>query len=161
MSAFAAVLSRTGDRWRAEEIALHDCESVADIADLARDFDGELRLVLIEQDDEYAAIIRIDEEEDDPRAFLSDGHAADAYPLAAIVAEDLAEIGEDELSDDEDAPPAHDSAPFGDAEIADDLGTSPADLLAMCAHEGTLPMDVLVAVCEKAGCGDAFDDLRA
>jgi putative tRNA adenosine deaminase-associated protein len=161
MSAFAAVLSRTGDRWRAEEIALDDCESVADIADLARDFDGELRLVLIEQDDEYAAIVRIDEEEDEPRAFLSDGHAADAYPLAAIVAEDLAEIGEDELSDDEDAPPAHDSAPFGDAEIADDLGTSPADLLAMCAHEGTLPMDVLVAVCEKAGCGDAFDDLRA
>jgi putative tRNA adenosine deaminase-associated protein len=161
MSAFAAVLSRTGDRWRAEEIALDDCESVSDIADLARDFDGELRLVLIEQDDEYAAIVRIDEEEDEPRAFLSDGHAADAYPLAAIVAEDLAEIGEDELSDDEDAPPAHDSAPFGDAEIADDLGTSPADLLAMCAHEGTLPMDVLVAVCEKAGCGDAFDDLRA
>jgi putative tRNA adenosine deaminase-associated protein len=161
MSAFAAVLSRTGDRWRAEEIALDDCESVSDIADLARDFDGELRLVLIEQDDEYAAIVRIDEEEDEPRAFLSDGHAADAYPLAAIVAEDLAEIGEDELSDDEDAPPAHDSAPFGDAEIADDLGTSPADLLAMCAHEGTLPMDVLVAVCEKAGCGEAFDDLRA
>jgi len=27
--------------------------------------------------------------------------------------------------------------------------------------EGTLPMDVLVAVCEKAGCGDEFDDLRA
>ncbi len=161
MSAFAAVLSRAGDRWRAEEIALDDCESVADIADLARDFDGELRLVVIEQDDEYAAIIRVDEDDDEPRAFLSDGHAADAYPLAAIVAEDLVEIGEDELIDDEDAPPAHDSAPFGDAEIADDLGTSPADLLAMCAHEGTLPMDVLVAVCEKAGCGDAFDDLRA
>ena len=64
-------------------------------------------------------------------------------------------------SDDEDAPPAHDSAPFGDAEIVEDLGTSAADLLAMCAHEGTLPMDVLVAVCEKAGCGEIFDDLRA
>ena len=120
-----------------------------------------MRLVLIEQDDEYAAIVRVDDEEDEPRAFLSDGHAADAYPLAALVAEDLVEIGEDELSDDEDAPPAHDSAPFGDAEIVEDLGTSAADLLAMCAHEGTLPMDVLVAVCEKAGCGEAFDDLRA
>jgi putative tRNA adenosine deaminase-associated protein len=161
MSAFAAVLARTGDRWRAEEISLTDCESVDDIADLARDVPGELRLVLIEQDDEYAAIVRIDDEDDEPRAFLSDGHAADAYPLAAVVAEDLAEIGEDELSDDEDAPPAHDSAPFGDAEIVDDLGTSPGDLLAMCAHEGTLPMDVLVALCEKAGCGELFDDLRA
>jgi putative tRNA adenosine deaminase-associated protein len=161
MSAFAAVLARRGDRWRAEEISVTDCESVDDIADLARDVSGDLRLVLIEQDDEYAAIVRIDDEDDEPRAFLSDGHAADAYPIAAVVAEDLVEIGEDELSDDEDAPPAHDSAPFGDAEIVDDLGTSPTDLLAMCAHEGTLPMDVLVAVCEKAGCGEAFDELRA
>ena len=45
--------------------------------------------------------------------------------------------------------------------IVEDLGTSAADLLEMCAHEGTLPIDVLVAVCEKAGCGDTFDDLRA
>jgi putative tRNA adenosine deaminase-associated protein len=161
VSAFAAVLARRGDRWRAEEVSLIDCESIEDIADVARDVSGELRLVLIEQDDEYAAIVRIDDEDDEPRAFLSDGHAADAYPLAAVLAEDLVEIGEDELSDDEDAPPAHDSAPFGDAEIVDDLGTSPTDLLSMCATEGTLPMDVLVAICEKAGCGEAFDDLRA
>lgn len=161
MSAFAAVLARNGDRWRAAETDVDGCESVEDIADLARDVTGDVRLVLIEQDDEYAAIVRVDDDDDDPRAFLSDGHAADNYPLAAAIAEDLVEIGEDELSEDEDAPPAHDSAPFGDAEIVEDLGTPPSDLLAMCAHEGTLPMDVLVAICEKAGCGDAFDDLRA
>lgn len=161
MSAFAAVLARAGDRWRVEEVTLDGCETVTDIADVARDFPGQLRLVVIEQDDEYAAIVRIDDDDDEPRAFLSDGHAADAYPLAAAVADDLVEIGEDELSDDEDAPPARDSAPFGDAEIVDDLGTSPLNLLAMCAHEGTLPMDVLVAVAEKAGCGEAFDGLRA
>ncbi|HEY7010252.1 MAG TPA: tRNA adenosine deaminase-associated protein [Jatrophihabitantaceae bacterium] len=161
MSAFAAVLSRTGERWEAEEIVLDDCESVFEIAEAARDVAGHVRLVMIEQDDEYAAIVRVDDDDDEPRAFLSDGHAADTYPLAAVVAEDLAEIGEDELSDDEDAPPAHDSVPFGDAEIVDDLGTSPSDLIAMCTHEGTLPIDVLVAVCEKAGCVDAFDNLRA
>ncbi|MGN6613240.1 MAG: tRNA adenosine deaminase-associated protein [Angustibacter sp.] len=161
MGPFAAVLARTDDRWLVSELDVTDCESVVDIADCARDFPGEVRIVLIEQDDEYAAIVRIDDEDDDPRAFLSDGHAADSYPLAAVIAEDLVEIGEDSLSDDEDAPPAHDSAPFGDAEIVEDLGTSAADLLAMCAHEGTLPIDVLVAICEKAGCGEAFDDLRA
>ena len=161
MSHFACVLARTGDRWRAVEVSLDECESLSDIADLAFDVDGELRLVVIEQDDEYAAIIRIDDQDDDPRAFLSDGHAADHYPIAAVIAEDLIEIGEDELDGDEDAPPAHDSAPFGDPDIVEDLGTSAADLLAMCAHEGTLPMDVLVAVCEKAGCGTVFDDLRA
>jgi putative tRNA adenosine deaminase-associated protein len=160
MTYFATVLARTGDKWSAVEVSLEDCESIVDLADVARDIDADLRLLLIEQDDEYAAIVRVDED-DEPRAFLSDGHAADFYPIAAYIAEDLVEIGEDELQEDEDAPPAHDSAPFGDAEIVEDLGTQASDLLAMCAHEGTLPIDVLVSVCEKAGCGEAFDDLRA
>jgi len=161
VSAFACLLARYGDRWRGEEIEIDSCESLLDIADLARDTAGEIRLVLIEEDDEYGAIVRADGEDEDPRAFLTDGHAADSYPMAAVVAEDLVEIGEDELSDDEDAPSAHDSAPFGDPEIVDDLGTSAFDLLTMCAHEGTLPIDVLVAVCEKAGCGEVFDRMRA
>jgi putative tRNA adenosine deaminase-associated protein len=161
MSAFACLLARTGTRWRGAEVEVDACESIADIADLARDMPGELRLVLIEEDDEYAAIVRADDTDEEPRAFLSDGHAADSYPLAAMLAEDLAEIGEDELSEDEDAPPAHDSAPFGDAEIVEDLGTSAFDLLTMCEQEGTLPIDVLVAVCDKAGCGEVFDQLRA
>jgi putative tRNA adenosine deaminase-associated protein len=159
MSYFAAVVSRTNDQWRAVEVSLEDCESLLDLGDVARDVPGQVRLLLIEQDDEYAAMVRVDDD-DEPRGFLSDGHAADAYPMAALLVEDLVEIGDDPLSDDEDAPPAHDSIPFGDAEIAEDLGTSAADLLAMCAHEGTLPIDVLVAVCEKAGCGPAFEDLR-
>ncbi|MGH8963537.1 MAG: tRNA adenosine deaminase-associated protein [Jatrophihabitantaceae bacterium] len=161
MSYFASVLARTGDRWRGVEVSLEDCESITDVADVALDVPGELRLVLIEQDDEYAVIIRVDGDDEDPRAFLSDGHAADNYPMAAIIAEELTEIGEDELSDDEDAPPAHDSAPFGEADIVEDLGTPAAELIDMCAHEGTLPMDVLVHVCEKAGAAETFDDLRA
>ena len=170
MTYFAAMLCRTGDRWVADEAQIDDCEALSDMGDLLRDCDGEVRLLVIEQDDEYAAIIRLDDDGEDPRAFLSDGHAADAYPIAAVVAEDLPGIGKDdedeeELDEDDplfgsEAPPAHDSAPFGDPDIVEDLGTSAADLLAMCAHPGTLPVDVLVAVCEKAGCGTAFEDLR-
>lgn len=170
MTSFATLLVRAAGRWRGEEVEVDDCESVADIADLAIDASGDVRLILIEHDDEYAAIIRVDDDVEDARAFLSDGHAADNYPLAAVIAEDLVEIGvgdvaegSDDDSDDADLepPPAHDSTPFGDADIVEDLGTSAAELLAMCAHEGTLPIDVLVAVCEKAGCADTFDDLRA
>jgi putative tRNA adenosine deaminase-associated protein len=166
MSYFAATLIRTGDRWRVDEAQVDDCESLADLGDLLRDHDGDVRMLVIEQDDEYAAIVRVDDDDaEDPRAFLSDGHAADAYPIAAIVAEELAEIGEEEDVDpddllDGDAPQAHDSAPFGDPDIVEDLGTSAGDLLAMCAHPGTLPVDLLVAVCEKAGCGPAFEELR-
>lgn len=163
MSYFAATLTRDRDVWHVDEADLDDCESLDDLADLLRDERGDIRLLVIEQDDEYAAVVRLDGADDEPRAFLSDGHAADRYPMAAIVAEDLAEIGGDELEDDplaDDTPPAHDSAPFGDAEIVADLGTSAGDLLGMCEHEGTLPIDLLVAICEKAGCGEAFEDLR-
>ncbi len=157
---FAAVLARTGDRWRGEEAALEDCESLEDLGDVLRDLDGEVRLLLIEQDDEYAAIVRLDDGDDDPRAFLSDGRAADRYPMASVVAEELAEIGGDDLADDEDAPPAHDAAPFGEADLIEDLGTPAIALLELCEHEGTLPVDLLLAVCEKAGCGEVFEDLR-
>ncbi|MCW2596081.1 MAG: hypothetical protein JWR06_184 [Jatrophihabitans sp.] len=167
MSYFAAVLTRSGDRWNGAEAVLDDCESLGDLGDVLRDVSGNVRLLLIEQDDEYAAIVRLDSSDDDPRAFLSDGHAADRYPMAAIVAEELVEIGGqegEELEDDEnllsDTPPVHDSAPFGDPDVAHDLGTSEADLVAMCEHEGTLPVDLLLAVCEKAGCGEVFEDLR-
>lgn len=166
MSYFAAVLTRTGDRWSAEDTEIDDCESLSDLGDVLRDREGDVRLLVIEQDDEYAAIVRLDDDADDPRAFLSDGHSADAYPIAAIVAEDLVEIGKDDDDDDAedlldgDAPPGHDAAPFGDPDLVEDLGTSAADLMAMCAHAGTLPVDLLVAVCEKAGCGPAFEDLR-
>ncbi len=161
MSYFAAVVARRNERWHAVEVSLDDCESLADIGDVARDVPGDVRLLLVEQDDEYAALVRVDDDDDEPRGFLSDGHAADAYPVAALLAEDLTEIGEDELSGDEDAPPAHESIPFGDPDIAEDLGTPAADLLSMCEHLGTLPIDVLVAVCEKAGCAQAFEDVRA
>jgi putative tRNA adenosine deaminase-associated protein len=163
MTYFAAVLTRTGDRWRADDVEIDDCESLSDFGDLLRDCRGDVRILVIEQDDEYAAIVRLDDDTDEPRAFLSDGHAADAYPIAAIVAEDLAEIGADEDDDDpldSDIPPTHGGAPCGDADVVEDLGTSATDLLAMCAHAGTLPVDLLVAVCEKAGCGAAFEDLR-
>jgi putative tRNA adenosine deaminase-associated protein len=162
MASFVAVLSCNHDRWRAKEISLAECESVTDIADVALDAQGPLRLVLIEEDDEYAAIVRVDDDEQ-PRAFLSDGHAAESYALAALIADELDQAYGDDPGDDilEDAPPARESAPLGDADIVEDLGTPAADLLGLCTTEGMLPIDVLVAVCDKAGCGSAFDDLRA
>jgi len=160
MSYFAAVLARSGSKWTGTEVSLADCESIDDLADIARDVDGDIRLLIIEQDDEYAVIARVDADEE-ARVFLTDGHAADGYPLAAIVADELVEIGEPELDDDPDAPPAHDSAPFGDPSVVEDLGTSAGELLALCAHEGTLPVDVILAVCDRAGCADAFEVVRA
>jgi putative tRNA adenosine deaminase-associated protein len=161
MSYFAAVLTRSGSKWSGSEVSLVDCENIDDIADVARDVEGDIRLLIIEQDDEYAVLARIDTDDDEPRFFLSDGHAADGYPMAALIADELIEIGEPELEDDPDAPPAHDSAPFGDPTVVEDLGTSAGELLALCGREGTLPVDLIIAVCDRAGCSDAFELVRA
>ena len=67
MSYFAAVLTRSGDRWRAEEVDLDECESLTDLGDLLRDTRGDVRVLVIEQDDEYAAIVRLETDVDDPR----------------------------------------------------------------------------------------------
>ena len=161
MSYFAAVLARTGSKWTGTEVSLADCESIEDIADVVRDVEGDIRLLIVEQDDEYAVLARVDADDDEARVFLSDGHAADGYPMAALVADELLEIGEPELDDDPDAPPAHDSAPFGDPSVVEDLGTSAGELLALCGREGTLPVDLILAVCDRAGCVDAFEYVRA
>ena len=162
MSYFAAVLARTGTAWSGTEVSLADCESIADIADVVRDVPGDIRLLIIEQDDEYAVLARVDEFDDEARVFLSDGHAADGYPMAALVADELEEIGESDPDDDDlDVPPVHDSAPFGDPSVVEDLGTSAGELLALCGHEGTLPVDLILAVCDRAGCADAFEYVRA
>ena len=171
MSYFAAMLTRTKDRWRGVEVDLDDCESVDDIADLVRDEPGDVRLLVVEQDDEYVALARVDATDDEVHVFLSDGHAADAYPLAALIAEELEEIADpagseesdeidDELASDVLAAAGHDSTPLGDASLVGDLGTSATELLGLCAHEGTLPIDVIVAVCEKAGCAEEFEAVR-
>jgi putative tRNA adenosine deaminase-associated protein len=169
MSYFAAVLTRTRDRWRGVEVDLDDCESIDDIVEVVRDEPGDVRLLVVEQDDEYVALARVDDRDDEPHVFLSDGHAADGYPLAALIAEELGEIADDDADDEIDDELAsdvlivagHDSAPFGDPSVVEDLGTSATDLLGLCRHEGTLPIDVIVAVCEKAGCVDEFEAIRA
>jgi putative tRNA adenosine deaminase-associated protein len=162
MSCFAVVLTRRGDHWLADDVSVVDCESLAEMGDVLGDYGGDVRLLLVEEDDEYAAIVRQDATDDGPRAFLSDGRAADSYPVAGVIAEDLEAVTphEPDEADEVDVPPVHDSEPLGDAMIVEDLGTPVSALLSMCAHEGTLPVDVLVAVCEKAGCVNQFEDVR-
>jgi putative tRNA adenosine deaminase-associated protein len=157
VSLFAfAILGKPG-RFRVTEVDLSACESVDDAVELLRDHADPVRVLAVEQDDEYAVLARLDsldETTDGPlRVFLSNGHAADDYPLAQLFADDLEEIGGDPLDGDEDAPTGvHDAAPFGDASLLQDLGMPPGELLELAVHEGTLPADLLDTVCERLGC---------
>jgi putative tRNA adenosine deaminase-associated protein len=168
VSYFAAALVGKGGHhrsWLIEQVDLDGCESVDDIADVLRDFDQPVRVLMVEQDDEYAVLARFDQAADEAdgrvKVFLSNGHAADEYPLAELFADGLEEIGGDPLADDEDAPPgAHDASPFGDASLLRDLGVPRKVLIELAVHEGTLPIDLLEAVCERLGCPDEFEAVR-
>jgi putative tRNA adenosine deaminase-associated protein len=168
MSLFAVALlgksPRDGD-WLVEEVELSDCESIDDIVEVLRDFDQPVRVLAVEQDDEYAVLARFDaaaDEADEPvQVFLSNGHAADDFPLAQLFADGLDEIGGDPLDGDEDAPAgAHDAAPFGDAKLLADLGVPPSMLIDLAVHEGTLPADLLDAVCDRLGCLAEIEAVR-
>ena len=151
MSLFAfAVVGKPG-AFDVAEVDLTDCESVDDVVDLLADFSAPVRLLGVEQDDEYAVLARL--ADDSLRVFLSNGHAADDYPVAQLFADGLEEIGGDPLDGDEDAPTwVHDAAPFGDPEVVADLGVPAAQLLELAVHEGTLPSDLFDIVCERLGC---------
>lgn len=180
MSYFAAALARTSGGWTAEEIDLDGVEDVDGVADMLREVeeDADTALLFLEEDDEYVVVLRVDRGGDDPRVFISNARAADHYPIVEMLAvaveaaSDAAEASSvsdaDEVDDEaddavteaDDTPPGRDSEPLGDAELLADLGTPGPALLALCAHEGTLPSDVITEVCERAGCVDELEALR-
>lgn len=158
MSYFAAGLAHTDATWHARELKLDDAETIDDIGDLLRavDEDANTWLLLVEEDDEYIAIMRLTPD-GEPRVFVSDGRATDTFPIATLLGDGAERIVPAD-EDDEDLGP--DAEPLGDPDLLADLGTSAGELMALCAHEGTLPLDVTTAVCEKAGCADQLEELR-
>jgi putative tRNA adenosine deaminase-associated protein len=165
VSYFAAALARTGQSWTGVEVDLDEVEDIEGLTDLMRDLTGEgpgPALLLLEEDDEYVAIVRVDGGSrglDEPRVFLSDRRAVQGSDVAAMLWEELEDDPEgDDDEDDEGTRPV--AEPVGDVELLADLGTPGAELVDLCAEEGLLPADVLTAVCERAGCADVIEELR-
>jgi putative tRNA adenosine deaminase-associated protein len=157
VSYFAAALTRTPQGWQGQELDLDGLDDLEAVTDALRDLDGEgTALLLLEQDDEWLGVVRVDGD-GDPRVFLSDRRAALASDVAAL----LWDVEEDEAPEDlEDESSRPVAEPVGDAALLADLGTPEAALLELCAEEGLLPADVLSAVGERAGFLDVLDGLR-
>jgi putative tRNA adenosine deaminase-associated protein len=87
---FAAVLTRSADRWEARDVDLDDIEDVAGLLHVMRetsedeDFEPESALLLLEQEDLWFAVIRTDVDED-PRVFVSDFTAAGRSAYAELL----------------------------------------------------------------------------
>ena len=150
MSYFTAVLAREGRLWTVHDL---DVDAEADLAELTVDLRAvaeadEPVLLLVEREDAWWAVVRVDGEED-PRVFISDIAGAAASTYAEVLA--LGDPDEEE-----------DTAPGtcgGDLDVLADLGTPPETLTEMCEDE-MLPMDALAAVAERAGFAEVLDALR-
>ncbi|MFD5797520.1 hypothetical protein ACFWIO_29145 [Streptomyces diastatochromogenes] len=175
---FAALLARTEDGWEASDTELDDVETLSDLADLAREAtpDEDTVFVLIEQEDAWFGLVRVDGEED-PRIFVSDAAAAarSAYGELLLTDEllgrepgsddgpdldsldlDGTEDGETEDEDDEEgsAVGAVPHGPVGDGRILDDLGVSEKELL------GLDPNEALAEIAEALGASDVLETVR-
>jgi putative tRNA adenosine deaminase-associated protein len=180
---FAALLARTEDGWEASDTELDDVETLDDLADLAREATAdadETVLVLLEQEDIWYSVIRIDGE-DDPRVFVSNAAAAgrSAYGEILLTPELLgrepeddsaldsltdldgtedgepdADTGADADSDaDPDAPPGTPAGPVGDSELLEDLGVSEKQLLALNG-------DAVNEIADLLGAADVLETVR-
>ncbi|SCK12498.1 hypothetical protein [Streptomyces sp. WMMB 322] len=179
---FAALLARTEDGWEASDTELDDVETLADLADLAREAatDDEPVLVCIEQEGAWFGVVRI-EGEDDPRVFVSNAAAAmrSSYgeillsdellgrepenpdALDQLVDLDGTEDGEPETKEtadgDESGPEAPEGAPIGplgDTGLLADLGLEDKALLSLA------PEDALSEIADALGCTDVLEAVR-
>lgn len=154
---FAVVLARTSRGWVARELDMSEIPDLDALADQMRDVgEGGTALFMLEEDDEYIAIVRVDGD-GDPRTFISDDRAVGTSALAEMVMQDVV-LPEPVEDDEEGMKPAPEAV--GDATIVADLGVSADTLLELCAEEGYLPSDIMTAICEKAGCIDVLDEAR-
>lgn len=160
MPHFAAVLAQSPDGWSGREIDMESVEDLDSLVEQLRDIaEGGTAIFFLEEDDEYLAIVRVDGD-GDPRTFISDDRAVGTSSLAAMLMEDVAPPEEAEAEEDDDEGTRPDAEVAGDTEIVSSLGISSKKLVDLCATEGMLPADIVTAICEKAGCADALDELR-
>jgi putative tRNA adenosine deaminase-associated protein len=170
---FAVVLTRDEDEWETNDIELDAVESLDDLADAMRDTadidsDGPV-LLLLEQEDLWFAVVRVDGE-DDPRVFVSDRSAIEHSAYAEMLLEaaeseedtlDVDDLDSDSASEDEDERDSGvDDGPVGDLEILVDLGTSAEVLRELCESKGVLPSEALTTLAERAGAAGALETVR-
>lgn len=150
MPYFSVAFARTDAGWVGTETDLADVAGVDDITDIMRETAvetaGDTVLLLVEEEDEWFAVVRVDDGED-PRVFLSDPRATLTSPLAHMLHEQIGDIDESPTDD-----------PVGDSELLADLGTGPPRLTEL--GERRLPGDALSVIAEQAGFAEEYDRLR-
>lgn len=180
---FAALLARTEDGWEASDMELDDVESLSDLIDLARSaaVDDDTVVALIEQEDAWFGVVRVDGEED-PRYFVSNAAGAARSSYGSMLTKEL--LGSDEEDDELDeldldgtedgeeepvasfADGADDAGepggsgaepvpagPLGDPALLDDLGVTNKQLM-------NLDGDALSEIADSLGATEVLEAVR-
>ncbi|MER5783892.1 hypothetical protein ABT104_19535 [Streptomyces mobaraensis] len=174
---FAALLARSDDGWEASDTDLDNVETLSDLVDLARETSiaDDTVLVLIEQEDAWFGIVRVDGE-DDPRIFLSDSLLAKRSSYGSMLVDEI--VGRDDSdaddldnldldgTEDGEPEPAEDEAdaadaatatvpsgPLGDPRLLEDVGIGERELLALNG-------DALGEIADVLGCTDVLEAVR-
>ncbi|MFI9269712.1 hypothetical protein ACIGXM_03145 [Kitasatospora sp. NPDC052896] len=172
------------------ETELDNVETLADLADLARESaeDDDTVLVFIEQEDAWFAVVRVDGEED-PRIFVSDAAAAarSSYGDVVLTEELVGRAGDSEFEDLDslvDELEEGEDAELADSDTEEDDEDRPvtgpggvpvgplgdvellADLgvgskeLLELSGEGAEPGDALSEIADALGCADVLEAVR-
>jgi putative tRNA adenosine deaminase-associated protein len=173
---FTAVIARSGTTWKARDVEVDESSTLDDLADALRgvSIDEQPVLAVVEHEDEWFAIIRVDGD-DEPRLFVSDLFAASrsSYgdllaPAADVLDEDEDDDeasegdGDEEDDDGEDAEPEEIEvdAWAGEADLLEDLGISGKHLRKLVEDHAEDPGFVLGEVGETVGFSELLDALR-
>ncbi len=189
MSYFTALLVPSGRTWSARDADLDAPDSLDELVDTVRsELDSETGLVLLEREDEWFALVRVDGE-DDARVFVSDLPAARASSTYAAVFADpelwsdagslraagLVPVGgfdeayssgfEDDYADsapvaEEDGPKVTEVPWAGDLSLLEDLGVGGESLKAIVEADADDPARALTELGERVGFLDLLEALR-
>jgi putative tRNA adenosine deaminase-associated protein len=178
---FTAVIARSGRTWKARDIEVDESSTLDDLADHLRSvaLDDQPVLAVVEHEDEWFAVIRVDGEEE-PRLFVSDLFAASRSSYSELLApaadvdseEDDESVGDDDEdgsdSDedgDEDSSSVQDeeivvAAWAGETDLLEDLGISGRVLRKLVEDNADDPGAVLAEVGETCGFAELLAALR-
>ncbi len=177
---FTAVIARSGSSWKARDVEVDESSTLDDLADALRSVEvgDEPVLAVVEHEDEWFAIIRVDGE-DEPRLFVSDLFAASRSSYAELLApaadvdsdeddEPADEAGDDaDEDDDEDGEAAAEEADevpvaawAGETDLLEDLGVTGRVLRKLVEDNADDPGLVLAEVGESVGFADLLEALR-
>lgn len=174
MAYFTAVIVRTGHGWKARDVEVDDVSSLDELAAALRSvaIDDQPVLAVIEHEDEWFALIRVDGE-DEPRLFVSDfgasarSHYGELLASAADVdvdeEDEPVDGGDDEGGDkqgDKQGDKLQVLAWAGDPEILEDLGVVARELRKITEDSGDDPGRVLAELGETVGFSEQLEALR-